>query len=115
MKIRTPYNSKAYPKNYEVNTMPHMTIPDQTMSISEIMARYARGLPISGERVPVYNGEEDLPDLDRMDLAERQEALENAREEYVEIQKRLIKKRLPNKKPSNEQDVQTDGTIPSAV
>lgn len=43
----------------EVNTQPSQTIPDQTMSIPEILQRYARGLPITKGKVPIYTGEDD--------------------------------------------------------
>lgn len=35
------------------------------------MTRFASGLPISGQRVPVYDGDEDfIPDMRSMDLSE---------------------------------------------
>jgi len=59
---------------------PSMTIPDQTMSIREILDRYARGLPIEAGKVPIYDGEEYTPDPQYMDLADRQEYMENAKD-----------------------------------
>jgi len=61
---------------------PSMTVPDQTLSIADILARHARGLPLTGVRVPVdYDEDNDLPDIRTLDLAERQElAAEYSRE-----------------------------------
>lgn len=63
----------------EVFTKPSLTIPDQTMSLREILDRYSRGLPVDGMAgEPIYHGEEDeMPDFRRMDLAEIQEYREN--------------------------------------
>ena len=55
----------------EVNDMPSLTIPDHTMSIREIVKRYAQGIPMTGKE-PIYEGEELLPDIKYMDLADRQ-------------------------------------------
>lgn len=59
MNFKTPYN--AVPSAGEVNTQPSKTIPDQSMSIREIMKRYASGLPLGGQRVPMYDEGEDDP------------------------------------------------------
>lgn len=61
------------PKPGEVNTMPSMTVPDQCMSLQEILKRFARGLPVDGGRVPLYDEENDLPDIRTLDLTERAE------------------------------------------
>lgn len=61
----------------EVNLQPSMTVPDQTMSLREILDRFARGLPVGGHKVPLYDdGENDLPNFQTLDLAERQELKE---------------------------------------
>lgn len=71
MKFKTQWNSNEFPSNYEKVSSLSMTIPDQSMTVKEIMDRYARGLPVSGERVPVYHGEEFVPpELEKMDLSE---------------------------------------------
>ncbi|AXH76588.1 MAG: hypothetical protein [Microviridae sp.] len=68
MKIVTIFD--YVPTEGEVNTMPSKTVPDQTMSIKEIMQRYGSGQALS-QKVPVYDGDEDyFPDLRTMDLAE---------------------------------------------
>lgn len=93
MKFRTPYNSRTMPKTREKNTQPSLTVPDQSMSVKEIMDRYARGLPISGQKVPVYNGDQDdMPDLQRLDLAEIQELREAAQQNVESIKKNLFTK-----------------------
>lgn len=90
-KIMTPYTSRERERKYEVNNQPSLTIPDQTMSIAELVRRYAQGLPIEGQKVPLYDGENEFPDLTKMDLADRQTYLESAAQEYQEIQDRINK------------------------
>lgn len=92
--FKTPYNAKNFSyEDEEVNRLPDRTVPDQSMSIAEIMRRFASGLPIGGQRVPVYNGEDDdMPDLTHLDLADRQTILEDAAAELMEIKSRLNKK-----------------------
>ncbi|WNK14087.1 MAG: hypothetical protein [Microvirus sp.] len=85
--IKTAFNRHLHPKNYEVNTLPSETIPDQNMSIREILSRYARGLPIE-QNIPSYQEDEeynDLPDPRTLDLTERQELDKRIRQELKEM------------------------------
>ncbi|QGF19318.1 hypothetical protein [Antarctic microvirus CAA_003_V_1] len=74
-------------QKYEINTQPSETIPDQSMSVDEIMRRYAQGLPMSGERVPTYEDPEieTMPDLSKMDLADREQVIKSYTKEIQEI------------------------------
>lgn len=75
MKIRNKWNYKDTDKK-ETFIKPSQTMPDQTMSIPEILARYARGLPITQGKVPIYTGEEDPFDgvpFEKLDISEREE------------------------------------------
>jgi len=72
----------------EKNTQPSETVPDQAMSIREILDRYAKGLPLSGARVPVFDEEDDMPDVRGLDLAERQEVVERYLEELKILKQR---------------------------
>lgn len=77
--------------------MPSKTVPDQTMSVREILERHARGLPTGGQKIPVYtetedsDGSEALPNLKYMDLAEREEIIDRYREEKEQIEERIKK------------------------
>lgn len=76
--------------------LPSKTIPDETLSIKQILERYARGLPIGGGRVPIYEGEDnDLPDPRTLDLAERQEMAESFREQLDMFNDQQRAKQLP--------------------
>lgn len=59
-KFRTQYNNQGEPIILRKNTMPSMTVPDQSMTIQEIQTRFASGIPLSQTKIPVYNGEEDM-------------------------------------------------------
>jgi hypothetical protein len=89
MIVRNPFNAKQYNDN-EVITEPSQTVPDQALTIREILKRYASGQPLGGGKEPIYEGEEgDGVDPRTLDLAERQELEIAARQELAEIEKRL--------------------------
>lgn len=91
MHFVTQYNYKGGKK--EEFTLPSMTIPDQTMSIPEIMERYVKGLPLSAGRVPVYEGEDDdLPDMSRMNKIDRIETVRQLEDELSDLKIRLSQK-----------------------
>ena len=94
MKIRNIFNAKEFNDN-EVNNEPSQTIPDQAMSVRELLSRYANGLPLAGSKEPIYEGEDgDGIDPRRLDLAERQELEVAARQELAEIEERLKSKKV---------------------
>jgi len=99
--VKTQYNREEHPCNYEVNDKPSLTIPDQTMSIRTIIERYTRGLPISAsQNIPMFqDGEEfnPMPDSERLDLHDRMEFAQQARQELEEIKEKLNTKKYPKK------------------
>jgi len=90
MKIRNSLNAHTFPKNYKVFTMPSETIPDQSLTMRQILDRYARGLPLEAKEM-VWDDNADLddilPDPRTLDLAERQEFADNAKKELQDIKK----------------------------
>ncbi len=92
MKVKNSLNYDFTEQQGEVNTLPSMTIPDQTMSIRTIVDRYTRGLPVTGF-TPVYDGEDHyIPDIKTLDLVERQEMADKIREEVESLKSRQWKK-----------------------
>lgn len=87
--FQTPY--RRHKTIEEVNNLPSETVPDQSMGVKEIMDRYAKGLPISGQRVPIYEGDTEFPDVKHMDLAEIQELQERTAEELEQIKEKQLR------------------------
>lgn len=105
--IKHSLNAHNFPKNYETITTPSMTIPDQTMSMRTILERHSRGLPIDGIKTPIWTGEDDdLPDWNRLDLAERQELAHLYKNEIEDIKTRQYNK--VNKYDENKDNVRVD-------
>lgn len=73
----------------ETNKKPSLVVPNEAMSIREILIRYSRGLPIDS-KVPMYDEENLLPDVKYMDLADLQTMRENIAAE-IEQKKQQIK------------------------
>lgn len=114
-KFKSQWNGVQSPKRYEKVSTLSQTIPDQTMSVSEIMNRYAKGLPLTGERVPVYHGDEEfVPDIKTLDLSEIEDMKIKAQNSIDENRKKLrdldeerkkIKENIKiNKQPLKEND-----------
>lgn len=76
-------------QQYEQNKQKSLTVPDQAMSIKDILSRYARGLDVEGFK-PIYDDEEItlddyLPNPLTMDLAERQQYKETIEQELFQL------------------------------
>ena len=92
MKVKNSLNYDYTEQKGEVNYLPSMTIPDQTMSIRTIVDRYTRGLPVTGF-TPIYDGEEFyMPDPKTLDLVERQELVEQIKQEVEGLKSQQWKK-----------------------
>lgn len=90
-KVKNSLNYDYNEQKGEVNTLPSMTIPDQTMSIRTIVDRYTKGLPVSAF-TPIYEGEDFyMPDPKTLDLVDRAELLESAKQEVASIKSRQWK------------------------
>lgn len=90
MKFKNHFNTSEFPKTYETVNPISQTIPDQSLSIREIMDRYARGISMHNQqKMPIYNGEDDLmPELSKLDLAEREQIILEAKEELEHLQQK---------------------------
>lgn len=101
MNIKKQFNQATnpkYAKDYETNLLPSMTIPDQSMSIPEIMRRFAAGLSIDNAKIPLYEGEDGVLDgvnLKTLDISERYALVEQKRQELQDIYKRQVSARKP--------------------
>lgn len=69
MKFKTQYTwEHTIP---EPSKKPSETVPNQAMSIREIMYKYAQGQPIAHNPNLLFTGDECLPNLDKMDPVDR--------------------------------------------
>lgn len=106
--FKNPYDFKNHKKKYEVNNMPSKTIPDQSMSIPELIKRYASGLPLGGQKVPMYDTDDTHDILNgrpfaSYDLSEQHNIVKNAKQEYQETINRLRNK--PEVQQTEEQKI----------
>lgn len=78
--VRTSANYRLgmSPNDMEHDFGPSQTIPEHAMSIQDILHRASRGLPVK-TRTPIYS-DDDFPDLNKLDIAEKQELFERNQE-----------------------------------
>lgn len=110
MTFKNHYNRDKFPDTGEVNDQPSETVPDQSMSIPEILRRYAAGLHIGGSRNPIYEGDDDdiLGGVDprKLDLSEREQLKRDLREELENLQRKFSESNY-NKQQNTNKDEQT--------
>lgn len=99
-RFKTPYNANEFPQKPKKFRGVSLTRPDESMTMKEILLRHSRGLPIKGAKVPLYEADENgegMPDMRNLDLAEKQELMDSAREEMERIREEHRKKVYRNK------------------
>lgn len=101
-KVKNSLNAAQFERHYEYNAQPSETVPDQTLTIKQILDRFARGLPVN-RGIQLYDEEHednDLPDFRTMDFAEREEFREAAEQELSEIKAKHKRKKDEQEKPT---------------
>lgn len=114
MKFRTQWTGQiGKPRVFDLKAQPSLTVPDQSMTISEILKRHARGLPIMGGKKMIFEAVENagfdddrLPDLSKMDYAEKEAFLDDINRELIEIKARVNKERKEKQEASRKQDLE---------
>ncbi len=79
-------------------TQPSQTVPDQTLTVRELLVRHTRGLPLDGYREPIYDEDETSQGLrlESLDLVDKQQLMASAKETQ-EKAKAEYKKRISDK------------------
>jgi hypothetical protein len=110
MRIKNYLNRDSFPKNYQTFTQPSETIPDQTLSIRQILDRHSRGIPMD-VKTPIWDENPDIDDIlpnpQQMDLSERQEYAIQAKAELEAI-KTMINTKKPKKTQNEAKNEQSE-------
>lgn len=89
------YKSIAIPKPVEGQkfTGVKLTVPDQSMSLQEILTRFTRNEPLPiGNQVNFHESDDDLEKISKMDLVDRQEYIEKLKTTQENFSKQEKKK-----------------------
>lgn len=118
-KIKTPLTAKYFPKTYENPVGVSLTIPDQTMSLQEILNRYSHGIPMNAisNKTPIYTDNENalgIP-IEQLDFAERQQMLEQNTENIAQLQNQLEALNQPKIEPVIETPTTSPPTPPTGL
>lgn len=87
--VYTPLSARHRIKKLEKNTMVSETVPDQSMTIAEMIKRHRQGLPIEGRKGLYKEGDEPLLNMDHMDMVERQEYIDSVADAFVDVKTRI--------------------------
>lgn len=88
----TPLSIDHHVKHEKPTDKPSMTIPDQALTVAQLVERNKRGLPLGGARQPQFqeNPEKDfMPDIQKLDLAEIQELKDQAAATIAQSREKL--------------------------
>lgn len=88
-RIKTPLNAHLYPKTGEQNNMPSETVPNQSMTVLQMIQRHRQGLPIDESKGALYQGDELMPDISNMDLIDRHAYIDSVADALVEVKNKI--------------------------
>lgn len=96
----------------EANDGTDVTVPDMTISIRKLIENHTRGVqdPRSRAMEPIWHGEDDVPDIKKMDFQEIKEMHEDSKQEfesaktdYQKIQKQEVPEKYKKAKPKEQE------------
>lgn len=106
VKCRNSTNYCHDPRRGEVNVLPSLTVPDQSMSVQEILKRHVRGqstmVGMDGEYDDYIEGDDDpefMPDPTKMDLIDRKVYQEDYQAELEQITKKIKSPKTKTNEP----------------
>lgn len=111
MKFSNYYHQSDY--EGEINNKPSMTIPNQTLSIPELIRRYASGQSLEGSKTPIYD-DEPTEDILRgrpfasYDLSEQHQIIRQAKQYYDETINRLRNNQQTEQKSTDKVDLSSE-------
>lgn len=73
-----------YNGRYEINTLPSETVPDQSMSVHELLRRHQAGTLTDIQNYEVLYTD-DLPDLRGLDIIEKRQWIQDNEDYMVEM------------------------------
>lgn len=113
--VRNSFNYKLYRSLPRPLTKPSRTIPDQVLSIDEILRRYARDPSSVPPAHPVYDS--PYPDTSRMDRLDKLQTAMDLRENIEAYQQAVEAHQTAEKKKAErlKQDAETDNKTPEPV
>lgn len=83
-------------QNYEIsdgieNTLPSLTVPDQSLTLRELLTNYTRGqdLPYGKAEPQFFDEDTYIPNLEKMDLVDLQELAEGNAHKAGELKNNL--------------------------
>lgn len=94
-RFKTNYNAHLFPKNYEVNDKPSLTIQNDALSLRDIVERFSREYPAALQRKGYYDFDESSqdnfddvdqtrnPDFDYVDAHDLKQALKSKKEQKI--------------------------------
>lgn len=88
IKLRTSDNYEQSPEDHEHPYGVSETVPDQSMTVLELLDRHQRGLPIK-QNLNGYYSEDDLINIKTLDLVEIQDMRENLASQTKHLRKQL--------------------------
>lgn len=77
-KFKNWFNADEFPPDHEVIDQPSLTVPDQSLAVSEILNRFANGQHLGGQPWDGFDEDADVPE-DFQDLSKIVEPAERAR------------------------------------
>lgn len=108
MKFKNHYNAREFKDPGERNLKPSLTMPDQALSVQEMIDRHRRGLPVRGYADMEYVDETDPlggRDLKSLDLEEVKQIVGEIRKRYNDARDKWYKEETERRQKAYEDEV----------
>lgn len=95
MRVNTQYNQQPY--TGRIMTQVSRTLPDQSISIKELITRSRNGLPVMGNsKEPIYGEDLTQFDFDNMSIVEKQDFIQTRQEILTQFYRKMNEEKERN-------------------
>lgn len=89
--FKTPYNAKRFEARGERNDGTSQTVPDQALTVAELVHRFTHGQSLGGSKAAIFDDDLDFdfpPDWEKFDLSEKVKYMREKQAELDELQRK---------------------------
>lgn len=105
--FKNPYNAKNFKQERERNTLPDLTVPDQSLTVAELVYRFTHNMSLGG-RVGTYDSDAEIEfpaDWDKLDISEKHDWLQERKEEFDQLSEKMQAHRNKLEKEKREREI----------
>lgn len=112
MKFQNHYNRDQFPRGYEVNNEPSDTVPNQSLTVRELVYRFTHNMDLNAVSMRSYDQDDEIQvpaNWNQLDLSEKMDFLQQRKDEAEGLLKNV--ERMRNEEENRKRDEEIERQV----